>query len=63
MKIHDVLAATDRAPYPSCPNAPSTLAVLKGHVIAPGWTTSIAALIGAAALVGWLLFAFERGKA
>jgi len=32
-------------------------------VIAPGWTTSIAALIGAAVLVGWLLFAFERGKA
>ena len=32
-------------------------------VIVPGWTSSIAALVASFALVGWLLFAFERGRA
>jgi UDP-N-acetylmuramyl pentapeptide phosphotransferase/UDP-N-acetylglucosamine-1-phosphate transferase len=32
-------------------------------VVVPGWASSIAALIVSVALVGWLLFAFERGKA
>jgi UDP-N-acetylmuramyl pentapeptide phosphotransferase/UDP-N-acetylglucosamine-1-phosphate transferase len=32
-------------------------------IIAPGWASSIAALIIGGALVAWLLFAFERGKA
>jgi UDP-N-acetylmuramyl pentapeptide phosphotransferase/UDP-N-acetylglucosamine-1-phosphate transferase len=38
-----------------------TLSVLT--VILPGWTSSIASAIAGAALVAWLLFAFERGKA
>ena len=32
-------------------------------VIVPGWASSIAALIVSVALVAWLLFAFERGRA
>jgi UDP-N-acetylmuramyl pentapeptide phosphotransferase/UDP-N-acetylglucosamine-1-phosphate transferase len=32
-------------------------------VLVPGWASSLAALIVSVALVAWLLFAFERGKA
>ncbi|MEJ0069521.1 MAG: DUF2889 domain-containing protein [Pseudomonadota bacterium] len=38
MKVHDAEAVIDRHPYPPCPQAAPSLAAIKGHTIAPGWS-------------------------
>src|SRR5581483_2991 len=48
LKVHDVEAAVDRSPYPPCPHAVASLAVLKGHSIAPGWSLLVKKLLGGA---------------
>lgn len=46
--VHDVEAVIDRNPYPPCPQAAPSLAVLKGHRIAPGWSLLVRKLLGGA---------------
>jgi hypothetical protein len=44
--IHGAEAASDMNPYPSCAGAAPSLAVLKGHRIAPGWNVLVRKLLG-----------------
>jgi len=46
MKVHDVEAVIDRSPYPPCPQAARSLAAIKGHSIAPGWSLLVKQLLG-----------------
>jgi hypothetical protein len=46
MVVRDVEAAVDRSPYPPCPHAAPSLAALKGHRIAPGWSMLVKRLLG-----------------
>ena len=46
MKVHDAEAVIDRHPYPPCPQAAPSLAALKGHTIAPGWSMQVKRLLG-----------------
>jgi Protein of unknown function (DUF2889) len=46
MMVRDAEAAVERSPYPPCPRAAPSLAALKGHRIAPGWSILIKRLLG-----------------
>ncbi len=46
MRVHDVEGVIDRSPYPPCQHAAASLAAIKGHVIAPGWTVLVKRLLG-----------------
>ncbi|WP_250527376.1 DUF2889 domain-containing protein [Caballeronia sp. GAWG2-1] len=41
LHVRDVVAVTDAAPFPICPEAASTLQSIKGMQIGPGWTKAI----------------------
>ena len=41
LTVHDVVAVTDASPFPICPQAAGTLAVLKGLRIGPGWSRAV----------------------
>jgi len=46
MKVVDVEGVIDRSPYPPCSRAAASLAAIKGHTIAPGWTMLVKRLLG-----------------
>jgi hypothetical protein len=46
MTVRDAEAAIDRSPYPTCPQAAPSLAAIKGHTIAPGWSLLVKRLLG-----------------
>ena len=46
--VHDAEAAVDTSPYPPCPQATASLAALRGHRIAPGWSLLVKRLLGGA---------------
>jgi hypothetical protein len=41
LRVHEVVASTDAAPFGVCPDAISTLQRIKGLQIGPGWTKAI----------------------
>lgn len=41
LRVLDVVASTDAAPFDICPDAVSTLQLIKGLQIGPGWTRAI----------------------
>jgi hypothetical protein len=46
MKVHDAEAVIERSPYPPCTQAAPSLAAIKGHSIAPGWSMLVKKLLG-----------------
>lgn len=46
MKVHDIVAFTEAAPYPACPNAHAALGSLKGLSMSSGWSRTVRERLG-----------------